>query len=50
MFVSCAVVEDTPLGGIAILSVVFMCCLNMLSSVVGCEVVEDTHYVGLLCL
>ena len=40
----CDVVDDNPLCGIDLLTVVFMCCLNMFSSVVSCEVVEDTPF------
>ena len=42
------VVEDIPLQGIVLHSVVFMCCVNTLSSVVGCEVVEDTPLCGIV--
>ena len=50
MFVGCEVVEDTPLSRIALLSVVFMGCLNMLSSVVCCEVFEDAPLCGIAIL
>ena len=46
MFVSCAVVEDTPLGGI----VVSMCCVNVFRYFVSCEVVEDTPLCGIATL
>ena len=44
------VVKDIPLHGIVLHSVVFMCCVNMFSSVVSCEVVEDTPLCGIAIL